>query len=71
MNRWWGIGIGVLVGTGVLFAASPAPKEKTGLEVGEKAPAFKLKDQTGSERSLAALRKDGTVALVFFRSASW
>jgi hypothetical protein len=53
-----------------LIAADP-PEEKTGLKVGEKAPDFKLKDQTGTERSLEALRKDGPVALVFFRSASW
>ncbi|QDU21025.1 thioredoxin domain-containing protein [Urbifossiella limnaea] len=51
-------------------AADPAP-EKTGIKVGEKAPAFKLKDQAGTERDLAALLKDGPVALVFYRSAGW
>jgi AhpC/TSA family len=50
---------------------APPPEEKTGLKVGEKAPEFKLKDQSGKERELRAMRKDGPVALVFYRSASW
>ena len=44
---------------------------KTGLKVGEKAPAFKLKDQNGKERTLEEFLKEGKVALVFYRSASW
>ena len=52
-------------------AADPAPDEKTGLKVGEKAPAFKLKDQNGKERALEEFVKEGKVALVFYRSASW
>jgi cytochrome oxidase Cu insertion factor (SCO1/SenC/PrrC family) len=52
-------------------AADPPAEEKTGIKVGEKAPAFKLKDQAGTERELAALLKDGPVALVLYRSASW
>ena len=51
-------------------AAEPPP-EKTGLKIGEKAPAFKLKDQNGKERELAEFVKQGKVALVFYRSASW
>ena len=51
-------------------AAEPPP-EKTGLKVGEKAPAFKLKDQNGKERTLEEFVKQGKVALVFYRSASW
>jgi peroxiredoxin len=39
--------------------------------VGQKAPGFTLKDQTGRDVSLAALLKKGPVALVFFRSAKW
>lgn len=70
MVRWtWGVVV-TLIGT-VAVAADPAPEAKTGLKVGEKAPEFKLKDQTGTERSLADLLKDGNVALVFFRSADW
>jgi hypothetical protein len=42
-----------------------------GVKVGEKAPDFKLMDQTGAERSLADFLKNGPVALVFYRSASW
>jgi cytochrome oxidase Cu insertion factor (SCO1/SenC/PrrC family) len=41
------------------------------LNVGEKAPAFTLKDQTGKDRSLATLVKKGKVALVFYRSVRW
>jgi hypothetical protein len=51
--------------------ADDTPAEKTGLQVGEKAPAFTLKDQNGTERSLDKFLKKGTVALVFYRSASW
>lgn len=49
----------------------PADEEKTGLAVGEKAPAFTLKDQSGEERSLSGLLEAGPVALVFTRSAEW
>jgi cytochrome oxidase Cu insertion factor (SCO1/SenC/PrrC family) len=61
---------GLLLAAGVR-AAEPAPEEKTGLKVGEKAPAFKLKDQNGKERTLEEFVKEGKVALVFYRSASW
>ena len=47
------------------------PKEKTGLQVGAKAPAFTLKDQNGKERTLKEFLKKGKVALVFYRSAGW
>ena len=52
-------------------AAGQAPDDKTGLKVGAKAPEFTLKDQTGTEQSLRKLLKEGSVALVFYRSASW
>ena len=42
-----------------------------GVKPGAKAPAFKLKDQSGKEQSLDALLKKGNVALVFYRSANW
>lgn len=71
MNRLWAVAFGLLVGAGAAFAAERAPEEKTGLKVGERAPEFRLQDQSGAERSLATLLKDGNVALVFFRSASW
>ena len=52
-------------------AAEVASPENTGLRIGQAAPAFSLKDQTGKEVSLKALLKKGPVALVFFRSADW
>jgi cytochrome oxidase Cu insertion factor (SCO1/SenC/PrrC family) len=63
---------GLLLGTPATRGrADDAPEEKTGLKVGTKAPAFTLKDQNGKERSLDEFLKKGTVALVFYRSASW
>jgi cytochrome oxidase Cu insertion factor (SCO1/SenC/PrrC family) len=52
-------------------AAEPVAPEKTGLAVGQKAPAFTLKDQNDRDVSLSALLKKGPVALVFYRSADW
>lgn len=46
-------------------------QEEHGLRVGQKAPAFTLKDQKGKERSLSEWLKNGPVALVFYRSADW
>ncbi len=64
-----------VVAVGVLMVpalAADPPDEKTGLKVGEKAPKFTLKDQAGKERKLEEFLKDGTtVAVVFYRSASW
>jgi cytochrome oxidase Cu insertion factor (SCO1/SenC/PrrC family) len=51
--------------------AKPAPEERTGPRVGERAPRFTLKDQEGQGRSLDDLLKKGKVALVFYRSADW
>lgn len=51
--------------------AKVAEEGKTGLTIGEKAPTIKLIDQDGKERSLDELLHEGTVAVVFFRSASW
>ena len=68
------LGVGLLLGFGatpVQSAAADPPPEKTGLKTGEKAPAFKLKDQNGKERELSDFVKQGKVALVFYRSASW
>ena len=52
-------------------AQEPAPAEKTGIKVGEKAPAFTLKGTDGEEHSLDELLSHGKVALVFYRSARW
>ena len=64
------VGAGLALASGAP-AADPAPEAKTGLKVGEKAPAFTLKDQNGKERELSEFVKQGKVALVFYRSASW
>jgi hypothetical protein len=47
---------------------SPA---KISLAVGQPAPKFTLKDQTGKERSLDEFLGKKTVALTFHRSAIW
>ncbi|MCH7911397.1 MAG: redoxin domain-containing protein [Candidatus Hydrogenedentes bacterium] len=48
-----------------------APDEMTGIQVGDKVPDFRLKDQNGVEQNLNDLLKEGTVALMFYRSAYW
>ncbi|HEY8504579.1 MAG TPA: redoxin domain-containing protein [Gemmataceae bacterium] len=65
-----------VIALGVVAPPGPAAGDETkapeiGVKVGGKAPAFTLKDQDGKERSLADLLKQGKVALVFYRSASW
>lgn len=65
------LALAVVLGVALGAPAADPPPEKTGIKVGEMAPTFKLKDQAGTERELAALLKDGPVALVFYRSASW
>ncbi len=47
---------------------NPAPP---GVKVGEKAPGFKLKDQSAKDRSLDEFLAEGKLALVFYRSAAW
>lgn len=65
------VALAALLAAGWCHATEPPPESKTGIKVGEKAPDFKLKDQHGKERQLNALLKNGPVALVFYRSASW
>ncbi len=69
--RSCGIALGLIFAAGGAFAADPAPEEKTGIKVGEKAPDFTLKDQSGKEQSLKDLLKKTNVAIVFYRSADW
>jgi cytochrome oxidase Cu insertion factor (SCO1/SenC/PrrC family) len=61
----------LLLASAGAVAAAPAAEDKTGVKVGQKAPVFTLKDQSGKEQSLSALLHGGPVALVFFRSAAW
>lgn len=71
MRRLFAVALGMCAAVGAASAAAPPREEKTGLKVGEKAPEFKLKDQAGKEHTLKDMLKDGPVALVFYRSASW
>lgn len=66
----WALGfvVGGLMASSLLADDQPND-EKTGLEVGTKAPPFKLKDQAGKERTLREFRRKGPVAIVFLRSA--
>ena len=70
MKRLWIVAIGVTLSLGAILAADPKP-EKTGIKVGEAAPEFTLKDQSGVDKSLKDLRKEHIIALVFYRSAGW
>lgn len=42
-----------------------------GLEPGQKAPAFSLRDQLGRQQSLDTLKAPKGTVLLFFRSADW
>lgn len=70
MTRRLSRGLLALLAMALLAPACFAQKVP-GLEVGAKAPAFKLKDQKGKEVALETLLKKGKVALVFTRSADW
>jgi peroxiredoxin len=59
-----------LLSTGLASAEEPS-LETAGLPIGQRAPAFTLKDQNDQEVSLEALLKKGPVALVFHRSVDW
>jgi hypothetical protein len=51
-------------------AASIQPMS-IGLAVGEKAPAFSIRDQFGRAQSLDTLKGRSGTVLLFFRSADW
>jgi hypothetical protein len=42
-----------------------------GIETGEEAPSFRLKDQFGREQSNDTLRGTNGTVLLFFRSVDW
>jgi len=42
-----------------------------GLQVGERAPSFTLRDQFGHEQSIEKLRGTNGTVLLFVRSADW
>jgi len=62
-----------LVGSTVIASTEATAKdnEAPGIKVGEKVPAFTLKDQNGKERALTDMLGKGSVALVFHRSVDW
>ena len=55
----------------VMPEATAENTEAPGIKVGEKVPAFTLKDQNGKEFALTNMLGKGSVALVFHRSADW
>jgi peroxiredoxin len=59
-----------LISSRLLAAELPTP-DNEGLPIGQRAPAFTLRDQNDKEVSLEALLKKGPVALVFHRSVDW
>ena len=48
-----------------------AAESPPGLAIGQKAPAFTLRNADGKDVALETLLKRGPVALVFYRSADW
>jgi cytochrome oxidase Cu insertion factor (SCO1/SenC/PrrC family) len=47
------------------------PAATTGLAVGEKIPAFQLRDQNGKLQSFQSIRGPKGAAIYFMRSADW
>ena len=60
-----------MLSAGAVAQDKEAPDEMTGIDIGQKAPAFKLNNWGGNEYALADLLKEGQVALMFFRSSVW
>ncbi len=48
-----------------------SPHAAPGIAIGETLPSISLLDQEGTTRSIQEIAKQGPVALVFYRSASW
>lgn len=58
------------------FAQKSPPSEQPaspaiGLAVGQKAPAFSLRDQFGRDQTLELLKGPKGTVVLFFRSADW
>ena len=68
---WAGLILGIALTLSAVRAADSALPEKTGIKVGQPAPAWTLADQNGKQHSLKSLIEKGPVALVFYRSANW
>ena len=52
-------------------AEEDSPSREIGLRIGEQAPEFALRDQSGRTRKFVDFRGKGIVALLFYRSADW
>ena len=73
------IGVAVLFLAGLSAVASGQENTSTnhalapsvGLEIGQQAPAFALRDQFGHEHSNQTLKGSKGTVLLFFRSADW
>lgn len=48
-----------------------APPTSTGLEVGQKIPAFRTRDQQGQWQDFASIRGPQGAVIMFNRSADW
>ena len=60
--------------SGLLCGAVPVWMQdaaSVGIQIGTKAPAFELADQSGRKRTLASLMERRGLVLIFFRSADW
>ncbi len=72
-----GIAVLFLPGLCVLAGAQENPPtnhalaQSVGLEIGQQAPAFALRDQFGHEHSNQTLKGSKGTVLLFFRSADW
>ena len=55
----------------MLCCSTAKAAEIPGIEVGAKAPSFKVTLNDGKEATLESMLKTGEVALVFYRSADW
>jgi cytochrome oxidase Cu insertion factor (SCO1/SenC/PrrC family) len=64
------IAAAVLLVLTVGCTGDPAPVNVS-LNVGDAAPEFRLTDQHGKQRSLKEFLGNGSVAVVFYRSAEW
>ena len=67
LHLW--IGLLCLVTTGL--NAAEASQTSHGLKIGQKAPAWDLKDPLGQTHTLYQHLEKGPLALIFYRSADW
>jgi hypothetical protein len=79
MNQWWMVAGSAIVAGALMpiaLPAQPPPPEKIdvsklGPQVGQRVPAFSLKDQDGKTQTLNSIMGPKGTMLVFVRSADW